>query len=58
MAPVGKWEWNPVKLVFIIVSVLAGLYFVTGVLALVFPGLGIPFIWMAFPVGPQAPPVQ
>jgi len=36
----------------------AAMLALTGVLALVFPDLGIPFIWMAFPVGPQAPPIQ
>lgn len=51
-------ERNPVKIVFIVVSVLAALYFVTGVMSLVFPEWGIPFIYMAFPVGPSGPSVD
>ena len=51
-------ERNPVKIVFIVVSVLAALYFVTGVTSLVFPEWGIPFIYGAFPVGPSGPPIQ
>jgi hypothetical protein len=31
---------------------------VTGVVALIFPNLGIPFIWMAFPIAPAGPPIQ
>ena len=55
---VDRPERNPAKIIFIIVSILAGLYFVTGVTALVFPDLGVPFVWMAFPVGPWGPPIQ
>lgn len=50
-------ERNPMMVVFIIVSVIAGLYFVISVAALVFPNSGIPFMWAAFPIGPQGPPI-
>jgi hypothetical protein len=53
----ARSEWNLVKIVFIVVSALAAVYFVTSVLALIFPGHGIPFLWMAFPLGPQPPPL-
>lgn len=43
--------------VFVVVSVIAGLYFFISVAALVFPDSGIPFMWAAFPIGPQGPPV-
>jgi hypothetical protein len=49
--------FNPMMVVFVLVSVIAGLYFVTSVAALVFPDLDIPFMWATFPVGPQGPPV-
>lgn len=49
---------NLVKLVFIVVCILAGLYFVVSLLALIFPEWGIPFVWVAFPIGPQPPPVS
>lgn len=50
-------ERNPWKAVFIGVAGLAFLYFVTGITALLFPDLGIPFVMMSFPLGPQPPPV-
>lgn len=51
-------ERNMLRIVIIGVFILAGLYFVAGVMALVFPELGIPMMWVAFPVGPAGPPIQ
>jgi len=55
--PGARSEWSLFKIAFIVLCVFVGLYIVTNVLALVFPGLGIPFIWTAFPIGPQPPPI-
>jgi len=44
--------------VFVVVSVVVGMYFVTSMAALIFPDSGIPFMWTAFPVAPQGPPVS
>jgi hypothetical protein len=57
-APVSRPGMHLAKIAFIVFSVLVGLYFVAGVLSLAFPESGIPFVWVAFPIGPQSPPVQ
>jgi hypothetical protein len=55
----GTWrERNMLRVFIISVFVLAGLYFVVGVMSLIFPELGIPMMWMAFPIGPAGPPIQ
>lgn len=51
-------ERNMLRVFIISVFVLAGLYFVVGVMSLIFPELGIPMMWMAFPIGPAGPPIQ
>jgi hypothetical protein len=51
-------ERNPVKIVFIVVAVLTSLYFITSMTALIFPESGIPFVWTAFPIAPQGPPIS
>ena len=51
-------ERNPVKIVFIVVAILASLIFITSVTALIFPESGIPFLWTAFPIAPQGPPIS
>jgi len=50
-------KWNPLTLLFIFICVTAFVMLVTDLAALIFPGLGIPFLWIAFPIGPQPPPV-
>ncbi len=42
---------------FVVVSILALLVLVSGIMSMVYPDSGIPFFWMAFPVGPQGPPM-
>lgn len=42
---------------FVVLAVLAVTVLVCGVLSLIFPDAGIPFIWMAFPIGPQPAPI-
>jgi len=42
---------------FVVLAVFATVVLVCGVLSLVFPDSGIPFIWMAFPIGPQPAPI-
>ncbi len=41
----------------IVVSILALTVLVSGVMALVFPDSGFPFLWVAFPIGPQPAPI-
>jgi len=42
---------------FIFLIVFATVVLLCGVLSLVFPDSGIPFLWMAFPIGPQPVPL-
>ncbi len=42
---------------FVVVSAMALLVLVSGIVQIIYPDLGIPFIWVAFPVGPQGPPM-
>jgi len=57
MAPASGSQKSLAKIAFIVFSILVGLYLVTGVLSVAFPESGIPFVWVAFPIGPQSPPV-
>lgn len=43
---------------FVVVSILALCVLVSGIMQIVYPDSGIPFFWMAFPVGPQGPPIH
>ena len=51
-------EFNPMTVVFVIVSLLAATVFFSGLISIIFPESGVPFLWVVFPVGPQAVPVQ
>lgn len=42
---------------FVVVSALALVVLISGTLSMIYPDSGIPFFWMAFPVGPQGPPI-
>jgi len=48
---------NPFVALFVILAVLAAIVLVSGVLSLVFPESGIPFLWVTFPIGPQPAPI-
>ncbi|MDT8376521.1 MAG: hypothetical protein RQ867_07245 [Mariprofundaceae bacterium] len=48
---------NRLIALFVGVSVLALVVLVTGMLAMIYPDSGIPFFWVAFPVGPQGAPI-
>ncbi|GMQ99369.1 MAG: hypothetical protein BMS9Abin18_0186 [Zetaproteobacteria bacterium] len=42
---------------FVALAVFATVVLVCGVLSRIYPDSGIPFIWIAFPVGPQPAPI-
>lgn len=42
---------------FVALVFFATVVLVCGVLSRIYPDSGIPFIWIAFPVGPQAAPI-
>jgi len=42
---------------FVVLAVFALVVLVSSVLSLIYPDSGIPFIWMAFQMGPQPPPI-
>jgi hypothetical protein len=48
---------NRFVLLFVVLAVFATVVLVCGVLSIIYPDSGIPFIWMAFPVGPQPAPI-
>jgi len=50
-------KWNPYTVLFVVVAVLALVVLVTGIASLIFPDAGIPFLWIAFPIGPQPAPI-
>ncbi len=50
--------FNPMMLIFVVVTVVVSVHFVVSITALIFPDLGIPFMWTAFPIAPQGPPVS
>ena len=50
-------KFNSMTAVFVIVSVLAATVFFSGLISIIFPESGIPFLWVVFPVGPQAAPI-
>ncbi|HED12956.1 MAG TPA: hypothetical protein ENI62_04765 [Gammaproteobacteria bacterium] len=56
-SPKGTRSWNSFMVLFVVISVLAGAVLIMGIGALVFPDAGIPFVWVAFPVGPQPAPI-
>ena len=50
--------FNPMMVIFVTVSVVVGVYFIVSMAAVFFPDLGIPFMWTAFPIAPQGPPIS
>ena len=48
---------NAVSVVVVSVCVLAAVVFFSGLISIIFPESGVPFLWMVFPVGPQAAPI-
>jgi fatty acid desaturase len=42
---------------FVALAVVALVVLVCGVLSFIYPDSGIPFFWMAFPIGPQPVPI-
>jgi len=57
LSPKERRARNRFVALFAILAVLAAVVLVCGVLSLVYPDLGIPFIWVAFPIGPQPAPI-
>lgn len=50
-------KWNAMMVLFVTVSVLVSIMLVCGLASLIFPDLGIPFFFVAFPVAPQPVPI-
>jgi len=48
---------NRLAALFVALAAVALVILVCGVLSMIYPDAGIPFFWMAFPVGPQPPPI-
>ncbi len=57
LSPSERRSRNGLLALFIFLIVFATIVLLCGVLSLVFPDAGIPFIWMAFPIGPQPVPL-
>jgi len=57
LSPSERRSRNGLLALFIFLIVFATIVLACGVLSLVFPDAGIPFIWMAFPIGPQPVPL-
>jgi len=55
--PRDRKRRNPFTILFVVLAVLATVVLVSGVLSLVFPDSGIPFLWVTFPIGPQPVPI-
>jgi len=52
-----RWRRNWFATLFVVLTVLAVVVVVCGVLSKFYPDSGIPLIWVAFPVGPQPAPI-
>jgi len=50
-------NWNRFTVLFAVIALLATTVLVLGIGSLIFPDAGIPFVWMAFPIGPQPVPL-
>jgi len=57
LSPKERRSRNWLVALFVFLLVFAAVVLVCGVLSRVYPDSGIPFIWMAFPVGPQPAPI-
>jgi len=57
LSPHERRSRNWLMALFIFLIVFATVVLTCGVLSLVFPDSGIPFLWMAFPIGPQPVPL-
>jgi hypothetical protein len=51
-------RFNSMTLIFVVVTVVVTVHFVVSMAALIFPDLGLPFMWTAFPIAPQGPPIS
>jgi len=57
LSPKERRARNWLVVLFVALAVFAAVVLVCGVLSRIYPDSGIPFIWIAFPVGPQAAPI-
>jgi len=57
LSPKERRSRNWLVALFVFLLVFAAVVLVCGVLSRIYPDSGIPFIWMAFPVGPQPAPI-
>jgi hypothetical protein len=57
LSPKERRSRNWLVAMFVFLAVSATVVLVCGVLSRIYPDSGIPLIWMAFPVGPQAAPI-
>jgi cytochrome b561 len=53
-----RWARNGFVALFVGLIVTALVVLTCGILSIVYPDAGIPFFWMAFPVGPQPVPMS
>jgi len=57
LSPGERRSRNWLAALFVFLVFFASVVLLCGVLSLVFPESGIPFLWMAFPIGPQPVPL-
>jgi len=57
LSPKERRIRNWFVVLFVVLATLATIVLGCDILSLVFPDSGIPFIWMAFPLGPQPAPI-
>ena len=57
LSPRERRARNRFIALFVVLAVLAVVVLVCGVLSIIYPDAGIPFFWMAFPIGPQPAPI-
>jgi len=57
LSPKERRARNWLVALFAVLAISASIVLVCGLLSLIFPDSGIPFIWMAFPLGPQPAPI-
>jgi len=57
LSPKERRARNRFVALFVVLATFAAIVLGCGVLSLIFPDSGIPFIWVAFPIGPQPAPI-
>jgi len=57
LSPRERRARNWLVALFAVLAIFAAIVLGCGLLSLIFPDSGIPFIWMAFPLGPQPAPI-